>query len=241
MQYPKLVTSRHYHLWTDALHARALAQQTRNIWDRGTYVRWAIATAWTCFESACKDALEAQRLGDHVKEDLDRAVAAKSLPKIHWGSGIWQQVERVHQLRIDYVHRDIPQERLFPTLAEADLTITALRKGIRSIYRHAQKTTPDWIQDDQDRGWDGGNTDLIHGTVVVGGADENDPESIRLTYIYRGKEYTRAILRPASDISPYTYELLRTGLPISAIRVYRGQELINEQSLLKKQQTSLGG
>jgi hypothetical protein len=37
----KLIENNHYHIWTDALHARALAHEASNRWDRGTYVRWS--------------------------------------------------------------------------------------------------------------------------------------------------------------------------------------------------------
>jgi hypothetical protein len=55
---PKLVDTPHYHLWTDALHLRALAHHARNQWDRGTYVRSALIVAWTSLELACDDALD---------------------------------------------------------------------------------------------------------------------------------------------------------------------------------------
>ncbi len=51
------VDSLNYHLWTDALHGRALAREAENAWDRGTYVRWTVITAWTAFEVVCGDAL----------------------------------------------------------------------------------------------------------------------------------------------------------------------------------------
>ncbi len=54
----KLVENNHYHLWTDALYARALSREANNRWDRGTYVRWALLTAWIALEIACQDALE---------------------------------------------------------------------------------------------------------------------------------------------------------------------------------------
>lgn len=79
---PKLVTSTHYHLWTDALHARALAAQSRNTWDRGAYVRWAVNTAWTVFETACEDALSTSGLGNRFKEKLDQA--SLPLPYQRW-------------------------------------------------------------------------------------------------------------------------------------------------------------
>ena len=80
----KLIEDNHYHLWTDALHARQLAHQTNNKWDRGTYVRWTIITAWTVLEIACQDALEEKNISYRFKQNLDKAIAAKSLPKLNW-------------------------------------------------------------------------------------------------------------------------------------------------------------
>lgn len=46
----KLIENNHYHIWTDALHARALSHEASNRWDRGTYVRWTLMTAWIALE-----------------------------------------------------------------------------------------------------------------------------------------------------------------------------------------------
>jgi len=46
----KLITSKPYHLWTDVLHARSLAKQSYDEWDRGAYVRWTVNTAWKLFK-----------------------------------------------------------------------------------------------------------------------------------------------------------------------------------------------
>ena len=73
MTFPKIVEGPHYHLWTDALHARALAKQANNRWDRGTYVRWTVTTAWTVLEMACEDALETPGIGRRFKENRDAA------------------------------------------------------------------------------------------------------------------------------------------------------------------------
>jgi hypothetical protein len=49
MSTPRSVDTTPYHIWTDALHALALARVTSNDWDRGTYVRWAILSACVTF------------------------------------------------------------------------------------------------------------------------------------------------------------------------------------------------
>lgn len=225
--FPKEVTTGHYHLWTDSLHARALARQTRNAWDRGTYVRWTISTAWTCFELACEDALEAKGLGNDFKRKLDAAVNARSLPALDWGSGIWQRIASIHKLRKEYVHPGIPQERLFAPGEEADRAIATLREGVHAIYVYAGKTAPEWIEDDEDRGWDGGRRVIVHQKTSHIGADPDDPEVIRVAYIFEGREYTRAVLLPGTDFEPHTDKLLRgIGIPISEVLVYQGNAVI---------------
>lgn len=70
----KIVENAHYHIWTDALHGRALARQAQNRWDKGTYVRWVIMTAWTAFEMACEDGLEKPGIGRSFRRNLDNAI-----------------------------------------------------------------------------------------------------------------------------------------------------------------------
>ena len=92
----KVIDSIQYHVWSDALHARELARQTENPWDRGAYVRWAIQTAWTAFENVCMDTLGARNLGmrfkEHFKEHFNEAVLAKGLAPVEWRKGIWQRL-----------------------------------------------------------------------------------------------------------------------------------------------------
>ncbi len=102
----KIVTNPHYHVWTDALHARELARQAQNRWDRGTYVRWAVTTAWTAFEMCCADALGVTGLGMRFRERVDEAIVQKGLARLDWGRGIWQQILKVYDTRISYAHID---------------------------------------------------------------------------------------------------------------------------------------
>lgn len=231
-KFPKLVDTPHYHLWTDALHARELARQTNNRWDRGTYVRWTITTSWTAFEIACEDAVNAKGIGYRFKDNLDKAVSALGLPKLDWGAGVWHRVSQVHQLRKSYVHPGIPQEQLFPEVTEADTAIETLRNAITAIYLHAGKTPPDWLRDNEDRGWDNGKGGGANTVLIHAGANEQDPEAIKIAYDYKGREYISDVLPPGTDASPHIEELIRNAnVPISAVRAYRGQTVIVERQL----------
>jgi hypothetical protein len=231
---PKLVTTIHYHLWTDALHARALATQARNDWDRGAYVRWAVNTAWTVFETVCADALGAKRLGNRFREQLDAAISASLLPPLDWSKGLWQRVLNVYRLRKDYVHVALPQNRLFADVTEANDAINIMREAIKAIYQHAGKTAPQWVDDDHDRGWDGDSGGGMFGVLTVRrqNTDETHPDVVKIAHVYRGQEYVSEILPPGTDPEPHIVTLLRdVTVPISAVRIYRGQTLIEDRPI----------
>lgn len=130
----KLVSTPHYHLWTDALHARELARTANNDWDRGTYVRWAVISAWTAFEITCEHYLGANGLGNRFKENLNKAIDKKKLSPIEWGSGIWQKVYATYQSRKNFVHISSSQADLFPGIELADRAINDLRNGIKAVF-----------------------------------------------------------------------------------------------------------
>ena len=229
---PKLITTSHYHLWSDALHARALAHQARNDWDKGTYVRWTVNTAWTAFETACEDALGASGLGNRFKEKMNDAVSALSLPSLNWGTGIWQKVLSIYALRKDYVHVAIPQTRLFAPVTEADEGINVLRESTKAIYAHVGKRPPTWIDDDYDRGWDDGGGSIGHPTVRRQNADESDPNVVKIAYVYKGNEYVSEILPPGTNPELYIEDLLgNLVVPISAVRIYRGNTLLEDRTI----------
>jgi hypothetical protein len=229
---PKLVTTSHYHLWTDALHARELARQTQNDWDRGAYVRWAINTAWTAFESSCEEALGATGLGNRFKEKMNEAISNLSLPALDWSQGIWQKVLKTYELRIEYVHVVLPQSRLFANVSGADEAIIILREAIKAIFIHAGKDAPIWADDDRDRGWDDGGGQLGTPTILRLSTDASNPDVVKVAHIYRGNEYTTEILPPGTDPEPYIERLLtNTPVPISAIKIYRGSTLIEERPI----------
>jgi hypothetical protein len=194
----KLIENNHYHIWTDALHARALAHKASNRWDRGTYVRWSVMTAWVALEIACQDALEEPKISYSFKDNLNKAIKEKSFAKLDWSKGIWQQVLQVQQYRKNCVHRFSQETDLFPDTSVADNTIAIARQAIIEIYKYVGKNVPLWINDDTDQGWD--NKENIR-EVLPAGTDPNPHVDLLIATI---------------------------GLPISGIKVYRGKEVIQE-------------
>lgn len=233
MPFPKIIDENsRYHLWTDALHGRALAKQAKNRWDRGTYVRWTLMTAWTVLEMACEDALETSGIGRRFKQNLDKACADKAVPPIDWGRGIWQQVTLIQQARKDYVHKNANQNTLFPDFGDADRVISTIREAVNDIFSRAGKSPPDWLADDDDRGWDPGSESMACTQVIHAGTDPNGTETVRISYEHKDREYVCGFWPAGTDHEPLVDQLLRNlRIPVTAVRAYRGNAVIYEQRL----------
>jgi hypothetical protein len=225
---PRSVESPHYHVWTDALHARHLVHRASNAWDRGSYVRWAVNTAWTAFEVACQEATGAKNLGERFKDHLNEEFDANGIPRPDWGTGLWQQVLRIYGLRKDYVHGGIPQARLFAPEQEADEAISILRRAIQDVFHRVGQAAPLWVEDDTNPEMP--QDSVGHLTVARVGADPSDPARVRIVYEFQEREYESEVLPPETDPESSMDDLLRTiTIPITAVRAYRGDhELINE-------------
>ncbi len=232
MTFPKIVENSHYHLWTDALHARALAKQAKNRWDRSTYVRWTVMTAWTVLEMACEDALETTGIGRRFKENLDAACFAKAAPQVDWRSGVWQRVNMLHLARKDFVHINATQDKLFPNFEEADRAISTVRDAINDIFARVGKSPPDWLQDDDDKGWDRGPGTMAHSQLVHAGVDTEGEETVRISYEYKDREYDCEFLPSGTDHEPVIERLLHNlRIPVTAVRAYCGKTMIYERKL----------
>jgi hypothetical protein len=228
----KLVTTPHYHLWTDALHARALAKQAKNKWDRGTYVRWAVTTSWTVFEMCCADALQINKSRSGFKDTVNARLRELGFGPLDWGQGLWWRVLNVYAKRKEYIHVNSSPSQLFPDVSEANTSIQVLRDAIKAIYIHAHRTPPVWVDDDFDRGWDEAERSSLHSQCIHAGVDESDPNVIRLGYIHKDREYITDIYLPGTDPEPRIQQLLQSiRIPISAIRIYRGPSLLEERPL----------
>lgn len=229
---PKIIESAHYHLWTDALHARALAKQAQNRWDCGTYVRWSITTAWTVLEMACEDAVKPRRTSRRFKEKLDAACEERGLTALDWGAGVWQQVLHLQSARNDFLHINATQANLFPPATDADNALGVVRRAISDIFFRAAKGVPPWLCDDDDRGWDSGPGVTAHATAVHAGADPDGADTVRIVYEHKGREYDSALLPSGTDHGPYIESLIQgLCLPVTAIRVYKGKELVYERKV----------
>ena len=192
-------------------------------------------TAWIALEIACQDALEEPRISYSFKDNLNNAIEEKSFPKLDWSKGIWQQVLKVQQDRKNSVHRFSKETHLFPDASIADDTIAITRQAIIEIYKHVGKSVPLWINDDTDQGWanKGGVSISGYMRTTPPGLDENAPDTIKVTYIYKDKENIREVLPAGTNPNPCVDRLIATiGLPISGIKVYRGKEVIQEIQFL---------
>ena len=230
---PKLVDTFRYHLWTDALHLRAIAHQARNRWDRGTYARCTLTNAWTALEMACNDALEVTDIGYRFCEHLNRAIANKGLPKLDWSKGLWHDVRHLQSLRKQFVHAGISEGNRFAEASLADQAIRVCRGAIKAIYAHAGKAAQAWVDDDSDTGFDKRQTVFAYSQNIKQGADH--PDTIRVTFVYKDEEHICEYHPAGTDCDPLLDDLIRrTQLPISAVRVYRGSELLKERDLLMR-------
>lgn len=229
---PKIVDTPHYHLWTDVLHARALAHQARNKWDRGTYVRWCVTTACIALEVACQDATGDEKISYRFEDNLDASLSSRDLPPLDWGRGTWQEVSQLRKRRNDYVHRFPKEGDLFPEAKVADDSVKTVREAIVSIYEHTNQPVPPWVSDDQDRGWDTEPGTCANAIVIRSGADEQDPRTLYICYVANGEEKVSDVLPPDTDPRPFCEEVLQSAqVPIQAIRVYEGDEVICEQEV----------
>jgi hypothetical protein len=222
----KSVTTPQYHLWTDALHARALAHQARNEWDKGTYVRWTITTAWTALKMCCTDALSVDRFLKDFKRAMDDEIKKAELEEIDWGQGLWGLVCELNKKRRDYIHINATQQELFPDVNEADEAISLARKAIKDIYLRAKKQPPTWVDVDYNPGWDKKPTVFGAFSFIRDGADESDPNVVRVKFIHPDGEFSGDTFPPGTNVYQYIEEQVsKSTVPISVVRIYRGDDV----------------
>lgn len=219
---PVLVDSSQCHLWTDALHNRELAREARNKWDRGTYVRNCVATAWISLETSCQEALSSNAIGYSFKTNLDKALTELSLPAIDWSCGLWQKVRALQEVRKSYVHRFLALSDMFPPAKTAEDAISTVREAVKDIYAKAHKPEPDWIHIDASRGWDAASQ---FGRPTISqahfGTSFDDPNTTRVYLVIAGEEKLTSVFPPGHDARQTVEELVKSAnVPIEGIRVY---------------------
>jgi len=139
---------------------------------------------------------------------------------------------KLQNTRKNFVHRFIAEKDLFPNFSVADEAIKIVREAIKGIYSHAGKTSPNWIDDDYDRGWSkkSGFQTRAYLTKKHGGVDENGENTIKVAFVDNHGEHVSDILPPEKDYQLCIDELITNFLePISTIRIYKGKELIEER------------
>lgn len=225
-----LVDSTQCHLWTDALHLRQLAREAPNIWDRGTYVRMVVTTAWVALESACIDALDDPRIPYSFKKNLDKAISANGLQPLDWSRGLWQDVRKLQEVRKTYIHRFLALTDMFPEAADADSAVETVRTASQDIYTRAQKAAPDWTHLDHAKGWAASsNVPAPSLTACRENAKVDDPQTVKVYVVRNGVEHLSEVLPPGTDAQPYLDQIIDNAqIPVSKIVVYENGELIKD-------------
>ncbi|MEK0315649.1 hypothetical protein [Cohnella sp. 56] len=228
----KHINTTEFHLWTDVLHAKTLSCQAQNPWDRGSYVRWCIITGWTVLEMVFRQVLNDESIGYRFKEDVDRAIKNLGLPSFNWGEGIWQRILALKDTRKNFVHTNLEQNKLFLDTSVAIDYVKGIQDGILEIHKYTRTPIPQWILYDDDRGWDDGSESGIHILIERQGATKEDPQSIIVSYIYKGKEYPTEVLPANSDyLKTVTDMITNFRSPITGIKVYQEGKVIFETTL----------
>lgn len=220
----------HYHVWTDALRGRDLARKAHDEWDRGTFVRWSMQSAWAAFEEEARSVLNLHHYGARFWDRFDSALTALGVAPPSRGSGLWQQMSEVYAERNKYLHLSIVDQNdlLLSDAKSAETAISAIRQAVHDLHRMLNSTAPEWIDDDvlpQHQ---------IASCLTVGHQlrDVDDPRNIRITYLYADRESTPSILPPDADPFPAMHEVIKnTIIPISRVRAYRADDVIAEISV----------
>jgi hypothetical protein len=180
---------------------------------------------------AANSALGVTDIGYTFKDKLGVALLRRHGGKIDWGQGLWQRVAEMHRMRKGFVHMNAAGTDLFPAADVADAALTTVREAIRDLHRRVGSEPPAWLNDNDDKGWDAGlGTHAFSRVTHVGGAERN---AIHIGFVYEGREHIVEDHPEGTDPAPHIESLLSrlNELPITAIRVYRGIELVIEERL----------
>ena len=228
---PRSVEWPHYHVWTDALRGRDLAREAPDEWDRGTFVRWSIQSAWTAFEEEVRVTLRISYYGSRFWDKFDDALKLRGITPPSRASDLWQRMASVYMERKKYAHLSTvnQDDLLLADSTPAAVVIATIREGIHALHALLGSTAPEWIDDDV---LPRHRTSQACLTIGQGLHDHNDPRNIRITYLYRGRESTPTILPPEADPEPAMLQVIRDVIiPISRVRAYQDGEVVAEISV----------
>jgi hypothetical protein len=86
--------------------------------------------AWTAFETALAEVVNARRIGQKFRENVDAAVQANGRAPLDWGKGVWHSVAKLNTYRVDYVHRTAAGADLFPAVGVANGALQTIRDAL---------------------------------------------------------------------------------------------------------------
>jgi hypothetical protein len=133
---------------------------------------------------------------------------------------------RKADLRKEYVHPGVPQTRLFAPVTEAETAITTLRDAIKDMCTRTGNPVEARPDDDEDA-VDPRKGGFANATVISAGVTRET--GLRICYVMFGQEYESEVTHPEEDPAPLMLHLLsKIKVPISAVRAYRGNEMIDE-------------
>lgn len=233
---PVVVDSTQCHLWTDALHALALAQEANSKWDRGTYVRFCVMTAWVALETSCQEALNDPSIGHSFKKNLDAALRKRGLPPITWGEGLWQNVTSVQETRKEFIHKYLALSELFPEASVAEHAVEVVREAIKSIYGIVGQKYPEWVDIYRVKGWEHTNEPSPACVAQAHlGTTFDDPNTRRIFLVIAEKEYLTSVFPLGHDTSSTVQQLFGSvKIPVQGIRVYEAGKLVEEHRIMMR-------
>jgi hypothetical protein len=174
------------------------------------------------------------------RRSLDEEFDKKAIARLDFGSGVWSRINsKTKDARKKYAHFGVTLSDRFPSIEVAEDAIKTIREAIHDIYARMGKPSPKWVNLDESGGWPqtrGVGISMAHLAVSRTGADPNAPDTYRIVLVTEtGEEKPTIYLAgttPEEDVFEEVEDLLgRLNVAFSAVRVYRGQDLIYEENL----------
>ena len=237
------------HLWSDALFARRRARESddrsnapnkqgkdlanalqevrrnQNLWERGSFVRWTVSTAWSTMEQLFKVELGLPSLHG-IPAVLEEKMLAKGFIPIQSLSPLWLRIDGLRRERNAFTHGSLTYQQRMAPLDLADQAIRDCRSAVLDSFSCIGRTAPSWIHQDDVPG----NVPTSIGVLSVSGSDlhaAGDP--VRIVAIFGGEEFGSRELRGDEDPYPHVQQMIESSIvPLDGVRIYRGQALEDE-------------